>query len=211
MSLAAGSEAGVERDQSCVPAEGGRQCRREQGSAQRHGHRRCGAGPCVVRCRRRTGRARPGPRFLTADLSKFGHADDQRQCGALAETGDAQHRSSRRARSSWPRRCLAMIRICAVRRAFNRAMSLVTIRRSRGSSTCSSLTLKRAMSSDAKEGQISRQSASLGSGAISGGQPQRRMRRSEPHRARRSAGAMYPRISLDLDRLQHQHGEARRA
>jgi hypothetical protein len=38
--------------------------------------------------------------LLAADAAELGHADDERRCGALADTSDAQHQINRLARSS---------------------------------------------------------------------------------------------------------------
>ena len=92
MSFSARGQARVEIDQGFIPAEGGRQGCGEQRAAQTS----AAAGDMslslmlsaivVVGCE-------PGQRcgFLAVDAAEFRHADDECDCGALAEAGNAQH------------------------------------------------------------------------------------------------------------------------
>ena len=92
-------------DQGRVPAEGGRERGGEEGAAQAA----AAAGDvalafvvsAVVVDRGETGE---GGGFLAADAAEFGHADDERERGALADAGHAETRSRRRARSWWARK-----------------------------------------------------------------------------------------------------------
>jgi hypothetical protein len=92
VSFAARHEAGIERDQGLVPAEGGRQ----RGGEQRAPQAPASAGDValafvlsavIVEWRE------PGERggFLAADVAEFRHADDEGEGGALADAGNAQH------------------------------------------------------------------------------------------------------------------------
>ncbi len=92
MSLAVGDKARIEGDQGVVPSEG----RRERCGEQRPAQAVAAAGdvalPSVLSAviveGRKTGQ-RGG--LLAADAAEFGHADDERQRGAFADAGNAQH------------------------------------------------------------------------------------------------------------------------
>src|SRR5580700_602759 len=75
--------------------------------------------------------------LLATDAAELRHADDEGDCGALADAGNAQHEIE----------AAGEVVSSAARRAFNRVMSVTTMRRCRRSPTCSSRTLKRAISS----------------------------------------------------------------
>ena len=176
-------------DQGLVPTEGGGERGGEQGASQAAAT----AGDVTLTFALSTvvvERSKPsqGCSFFTTDLSEFGHADDQRQRGALTNAGNAQHQVKPAARSSWPRRLLGNERICAIRRAFSLAMSLPTMRRSRGSSICSSRVLRRAMSSSIcsrrSEIQPDRPDPDQARSWLDSSSPHRP--RSRSHRARRS-------------------------
>ena len=92
MGFAARGEAGVERDQRLVPAEGGWQRGGEQGTAQA-----CASAGDVTLAFVLSAvvvegcEAGQGGGLLAADAAELGHADDERQRGALADAGNAAH------------------------------------------------------------------------------------------------------------------------
>src|ERR1700741_685547 len=85
-------QASIQADQCLVPAEGGRQRRREQGAAQAAAATGYVAISLVLAAVvvewSKTGQ---GCGFLPGDATELGHADQERQRGALADTGNAEH------------------------------------------------------------------------------------------------------------------------
>ena len=114
---------------------------RTASGASGHGRRRCGADLCVFRCRRRRAQAGECCGLLTADMAEFGHADDERERGALADAGNAQYEIKATGEVVMGAQRCNDPQQFARRRAFSRAMSVRTMRRSRGSPICSSRTL----------------------------------------------------------------------
>ena len=92
MGFAFCGEAAIKVDQSLVPAEGGRERCGDQGPAQATAT----AGdvtlaPVFAAVVIEWSKPREGSGFFAADLTEFGHADDERQRRALADAGNAQH------------------------------------------------------------------------------------------------------------------------
>ena len=91
MDFSASPEASIEGDERAVPAEGRRQGRREQRVAQAASTAGDVSLPSVLSAvvveRSQAGKCCG---FLAADLPKFGHADQKRQRGTLADARNAQ-------------------------------------------------------------------------------------------------------------------------
>jgi hypothetical protein len=92
MGLSGSSQALVERDKGSVPAEGCRQSGGVKGSAQTSPAAGDAAlafllsAVVVEGCQ--AGQSRS---FFAADAAEFGHADQDRQGGAFADPGNAEH------------------------------------------------------------------------------------------------------------------------
>jgi len=92
MGFAASDQARVERDKCGVPAEGSWKRGRKQGAPQAVPAAGDAAlAPLLTTVVVERGKASEGCSLLAADLAEFGHADQQRQRGALADPGNAEH------------------------------------------------------------------------------------------------------------------------
>ena len=92
MGLSSGSQAYVEGNEGLVPAE----CRRKRRSKQRTSQPSPAAGDAPLALMLPTvvveGREpREGCSLLAADTAELGHADQERERGAFADPGNAEH------------------------------------------------------------------------------------------------------------------------
>src|SRR4051812_2907205 len=92
MGFSCSRQALIERDERLVPAEGGREGSGEQGVPQAS-PAACNVALSLMLSAIIVEGSQTGQRcgFLATDTAEFGHADQDRQGGTLADPGDAEH------------------------------------------------------------------------------------------------------------------------